>query len=397
MKPAVSVFTKILIFTFIVALGITAVLYITENQYIIRGIALTYLKGRNTAGIYDYTDFDNRVILTEKPLLWDKHPDYNNWNLTDTLRNRLERYGTEAFVVIKDGKLIYEEYWNGRQSDYMSNSFSMAKTYVAMLLFKAIEYGEIQSLDQPVTDFIPEFKNDVFGKKCTVGDLAAMTSGFDWKENYYLPLNPTAKAYFGADINQQMLERKFVKEPGGHFEYLSGNTQLLGIVLERATGKDLSTQMSEYFWKPLGMEKDAQWSLDGSGETEKAYCCVNATARDFAKIGQLFLQEGNWNGIQLIDSPHIRKLMTPNSAAFQAGETPIYGYSVWMDYSHLPNFYAFLGHLGQRTIVVPEEDLVIVRLGKEKDSRILSHRPLEGTATDAYYIIEEILKMQNAD
>ena len=395
MKFVSSVFTKILIFIFCTALGITILLFATGNQYIIRGIGLTYLKGRTTAGIYDYKDFDNRVIFKGKPAKWQLHSDYNRLQLTDTLRSLLETYETDAFVVIKDGKLIIEEYWNGRKSNDLSNSFSMAKTYVAMLLFKAIENGDIKSLNQPITDFIPEFKGDSFGNRCTVGDLAAMTSGFDWQENYYLPLNPTAKAYFGADIEQQMLDRSFIAEPGGHFVYLSGNTQLLGIVLQRATGKNLSTLLAEQFWEPLGMEEDALWSLDGNAEMEKAYCCVNATAKDFAKIGQLFLQQGNWQGRQLMDSADVQQMISPNAEAFYPGEIPHYGYSVWMDYSHSPAFYAFLGHLGQRTIVVPDENLVIVRLGKQKDNRMLQNRPMEGTATDAYYMIEEVLKMLN--
>ncbi|MDO5656148.1 MAG: serine hydrolase [Flavobacteriaceae bacterium] len=393
MRPIKSPFIKTLIFLFILALVITSQLYITGNQYIIRGFANTYMKGRTTAGIYDYTDFDNRIILSGQAQAWDLHSNYNQIPLTDSLRFNLEKYKSDAFIIIHDGKLFYEEYWNGRTAVDVSNSFSMAKTYVAFLLFKAIENGDIQSLEQPITDFLPQFKNDTFGAKCSVGDLAAMTSGFDWKENYYLPLNPTAKAYFGTKINDQMLNRKFISEPGKHFEYLSGNTQLLGMVIEKATGHNLSYLLSEQLWKPLGMEHNALWSLDGSGETEKAYCCVNATALDFAKIGSLFLQKGNWKGRQIIDTVHIDKMTFPNTAAFESTEIPVYGYSVWMDYSQSPAFYAFLGHLGQRTIIVPEHHLVILRLGHKKDERILGKRPLEKTATDAYYMVDEVVKM----
>lgn len=393
MRKRKSIFGKIFKFLLLFVLMVIALLYITGNQYIIRGVQLTYMKGRNTAGIYDYPDFDNRTIFAGNPLPWQLHEDYNKISLTDTLRAELENYETDAFLVLKDGKIWLEAYWNDRKTTDISNSFSMAKTMVTMLMFKAIENGEITSSEQLITDFLPEYKDDALAQKCTVGDLSAMTSGFDWKEDYYLPLNPTAKAYFGKDIEQQMLSRKFIKEAGGHFEYLSGNTQLLAIILERATGKNLSTQLSDAFWKPLGMEKDALWSLDGSGEMEKAYCCVNATAHDYAKFGQLLLQQGNWNGNQLLDSAHVAQMVLPNKKAFNPDETPIYGYSVWMDYAHQPSFYAMLGHLGQRVIVVPERDLVIVRLGKVKDVRLLQNRPLEGTATDAYYFVDEVMKM----
>lgn len=374
---------------------VVGLLYLTDNQYILRGIRLTYLKGKTTANIYDYKDFDNRIILAGNPQPWQIHEGYNKTPLTDTLRAELERFNSDAFLVIKDGKIWYEEYWNDRTTNDISNSFSMSKTMVSMLLFKAIENGDIKSLEQPISDFIPKYKNDEFGKKCTVGDLSAMTSGYDWKEDYYFPLNPTAKAYFGKDIIGQITDRGFVKEAGGHFNYLSGNTQLLGIILEIATGKNLSTQLSEAFWVPLGMEKDAQWSLDGSAKTEKAYCCVNATAHDFAKFGQLFLQQGNWKGEQLLDLVHIEKMVKPNVEAFNTGESQIYGYSVWMDYEHKPSFYAMLGHLGQRVIVVPDKNLVIVRLGHKKDKRALQNRPLEGTGTDVYYFVDEVVKMMD--
>ena len=124
-----------------------------------------------------------------------------------------------------------------------------------MLLGKAIEQGYIESLDQPITDFLPEFEDDEFGRNCTIGDLSAMTSGFDWKEDYYLPLNPTAKAYYGRNIEKQMLSRKFISEPGQRFNYISSDTQLLAIILQRAVGISISQYLQEEFWQPMGMEK----------------------------------------------------------------------------------------------------------------------------------------------
>src|SRR5690606_30606350 len=130
----------------------------------------------------------------------------------------------------------WEYYWDDYSATSNTNSFSMSKSVITMLLGKAIEQGYIKSLDQPITDFLPEFKDDEFGKKCTVGHLSAMRSGYDWSEDYYLPLNPTAKAYYGSNIEKQMLSRSFISEPGGDFNYLSGDTQLLAIILQRAVG-----------------------------------------------------------------------------------------------------------------------------------------------------------------
>lgn len=382
---------KIIIILILILIG---ALYATDNEYILRGIRLTYLKGRTTAGIYDYKDFGNRVVFKGNPQKWENHEHYNKVPLTDTLKHELERFETDAFLIFKDGNLWHETYWNKRTSVTISNSFSMSKTMVSMLLFKAIENGEIESLEQKITDFLPNYKDDKFGKDCTVGDLSAMTSGYDWKEDYYLPINPTAKSYLGDNIEEQILSRGFVSESGRDFEYLSGNTQLLSIILEKATGKNVSTLLSEHFWKPMGMENDALWSLDGNDKMEKSYCCVNATALDFGKIGQLFLQKGNWKGRQLLDTLSINKMITPNAKAFQEGQAQIYGYSVWTDYEHQPSFYGLLGHLGQRVLVIPSENIVIVRLGKKKDGRNLGLGILdEAAGTDIYYYIDEVLKM----
>ncbi len=389
-----SKFRKILLRTLQVVgvfiLIIIGLLYLTGNQYIIRGVQLTYLKGHNTANIDDYKDFDNNIILSKTPQPWFQDEMYNEIPLTDTLQNELERFKSIGFFVVKDGRALWEYYWDGYSSESNTNSFSMAKSVITMLLGKAIEQGYIKSLDQPITDFLPEFKDDEFAKKCTVGDLSAMTSGYDWSEDYYLPLNPTAKAYYGSNIEKQMLKRNFIEEPGGHFNYLSGNTQLLAIILQRAVGINVSQYLQEEFWQPMGMENDAYWSKDREDGMEKAYCCINSNVRDFAKFGQLLLQNGNWNGKQILDSAFVQKMITPNYAAFNKGEPARYGYSIWTDYEHQPNFYGLMGHLGQRVIVIPSENLIIVRLGHTKDNRNMGKGFLDN---DTYYFVDEVMKM----
>ena len=366
-------------------------LFATGNDYIIRGARLTYLKGHKTANIDDYKDFDNNLVLTGHPQPWTKHPQYNQIEITDTLQKELVQFKTASFVVIKDNQLLIEKYYDPYNDKSITNSFSMAKSITTMLLGKAIEQGFIKSLDQKIIDFLPEFEKDKFGKYCTVGDLSRMTSGFEWEEDYYFPLNPTAKSYYGDDIKKQMLSNTFKKAPGGHFEYLSGDTQLLAIVLERATGKSLSQYFSDNFWKPMGMEQDAYWSKDRKDGMEKAFCCYNATAKDFAKLGQLLLNKGQWNGKQILASDFVEKMITPNTQAFDKNEPVIYGYSIWTDLQHSTPFYAMLGHLGQRVIMIPSENLVIVRLGKEKDTRPHNRGVLKDL--DIYYLVDEELKM----
>ena len=386
-KVCKILFRIILVIVSILLLAIAG-LYISGHGYIVQAFRFTYLQGYTTAHIDDHPNFTNHIIKAGTPQFWPLHEDYNRIQLSDTLRKELEDYRSIGFAIIKDGKLLYEEYWDGYSDQSLTNSFSMAKTVTTMLLGRAIEQGYIKSIDQPITDFLPEFRDDPFGKLCTVGHLSAMRSGFDWSEEYYSPFNPTTESYYGSDIERMLLKRTFSSRPGGHFRYSSADTQLLAIILKRVTGKSLADYLSEEFWQPMGMEHDALWSL--SGGLEKSFCCINTNVRDFARLGQLLLQQGNWYGRQLLDSAFVKRMITPDEAAFYSGEPRKYGYSVWIDDVHQPAFYAFLGHLGQRIIIVPEENLVIVRLGKESDKRSLNRGHLD---TDNYYFVDEVVGM----
>lgn len=382
---------KIIKWFIIIICVLILTLYATGNDYIFRGVKLTYMKGEKTANINDYKDFDNNVILAGSPRVWHQHLDYNQFPLSVNFEKEMKDFGTAGFVIIKDHQILSEYYFNGYAQNDITNSFSMAKTFTTMMLGKAIEQGYIKSLDQKITDFIPEFKDDRFGSQCTIGDLSAMTSGYDWDEDYYFPLNPTAKAYYGDDIVKQMLDRKFVSQPGKHFKYQSSDTQLLGIVIERAIeNKSLSQYFQEEFWQPMGMEMDAQWSKDNPKGMEKTYCCFNATTRDFSKLGQLLLNDGNWYGKQILDSTFVQKMVLPNKKAFEPNEPKIYGYSVWMDYDYKTPFYAMLGHLGQRVIVIPSEKIVIARTGKTHNDLPNNHPIADG---DVYRLVDEAMRI----
>ncbi|MFV0172248.1 beta-lactamase family protein [Empedobacter falsenii] len=382
---------KIIKWFIIIICVLILTLYATGNDYIFRGVKLTYMKGEKTANINDYKDFDNNVILAGSPRVWHQHLDYNQFPLSVNFEKEMNDFGTAGFVIIKDHQILSEYYFNGYAQNDITNSFSMAKTFTTMMLGKAIEQGYIKSLDQKITDFIPEFKDDRFGSQCTIGDLSAMTSGYDWDEDYYFPLNPTAKAYYGDDIVKQMLDRKFVSQSGKHFKYQSSDTQLLGIVIERAIeNKSLSQYFQEEFWQPMGMEMDAQWSKDNPKGMEKTYCCFNATTRDFAKLGQLLLNDGNWYGKQILDSTFVQKMVLPNKKAFEPNEPKIYGYSVWMDYDYKTPFYAMLGHLGQRVIVIPSEKIVIARTGKTHNDLPNNHPIADG---DVYRLVDEAMRI----
>jgi CubicO group peptidase (beta-lactamase class C family) len=195
------------------------------------------------------------------------------------------------------------------------------------------------------------------------------------------------RAYFYEDLEKMMLGVKVTEEPGQSYKYLSGNTQLLGMVIEKATGVKLSDYLSDSFWRPLGAESDAVWQLDSEESgLEKAYCCVASNARDFAKFGKLYKQHGKWNGKQLLDSAFIAKSITPR---FEA--SPEYGYGWWLANHNDKDIFYMRGHLGQLVIVIPKDDVIIVRLGHRvelpEDMNIEPHSP------NFYTYIDEAYKM----
>jgi CubicO group peptidase (beta-lactamase class C family) len=260
----------------------------------------------------------------------------------------------------------------------------MAKSITVALLGKAIKDGYIKSLDQPVGDFLPKFKKKKQAD-LSVGDLASMSSGLNWDEDYYNPFSQTAKAYFGDDIRKEALSLKVVDEPGKSFKYLSGNTILLGMVIEKATGQELSTYLSDSFWKPLGMKEDAFWQLDSEESgMEKAYCCIASNARDFAKFGKLFKDNGKWNGEQLLDSEFVA---TATKQKFK--DSPQYGYGFWLSDYDGKEIFCMRGILGQYVIVIPEDDLMIIRLGH----KLIRREEGEKHAKDFFIYIDEAYKM----
>ena len=147
--------------------------------------------------------------------------------------------------------------------------------YCYSMLGKAIMENKIESLDQRVSDFFEEYK-DGLASELTVGHLASMSSGMEWDEKYYSVLNITSESYFTDDLRSLILKQKIVNKPGQKFRYSSGDTQLLGMIIEKATGSTLSDYLSENFWEPMGAEHTALWQLDKqrfrNGKSILLYC-----------------------------------------------------------------------------------------------------------------------------
>ncbi len=374
---------KVLKWLLISLAGIILILYATDYNYILKGIRVVYLTGHTTAFIDDYTYFDNRSIETKTIQEWPQANSYNSIKPTKRLDSVNNALGTTAFLIIKNGEIIYENYAPEYSKDSKTNSFSMAKSITTSLLFKAIQDGYIKSLEQPITDFFPNFKGQ-FAQSTSVGDLASMASGLNWEEDYYSPFSMTARAYYDDHIGELIESLEVNQASGQKFEYLSGNTLLLGMIISKATNKSLSEYLSQSFWRPLGMRQTAYWQLDNvESGIEKAYCCIASNARDFAKFGQLYLQNGYWNGKQILDTAYV-KLAT--KARFN--ESPQYGYGFWLSDYKAKQIFSMRGILGQYVISIPEDNMVIVRLGHQRSLVKRNHFP-----TDFYIYIDEAYQM----
>ena len=282
-------------------------------------------------------------------------------------------------MIIKNDSILFERYYDNYNLNSKSNSNSMAKSFVSALLNKAVQDGYIKSIKQPVSDFFPNLKGP-FSKQVTLEDLTSMSSGLDWQEEYYSPFSVTASAYFIDDISSIILNQKVIEEPGKKYKYLSGATQLLGMVIIKATGKSLSDYLYESIWNPIGMEQDALWQIDSkSNGIEKAFCCIASNARDFAKFGKLYKDYGKWNNKTIIDSSYVVKSITPRFK-----ESPEYGYGFWLGKWNEAKVFWMQGHLGQYVFVIPEKNVIVVRLG---------HLKGESDETDYFTYLDEAFKV----
>lgn len=269
--------------------------------------------------------------------------------------------GTLSFIVIKNDTIVYEKYFNGFEPDSLRTIFSVSKSFTSALVGIAINEGYIKSVDQLVSDFIPSFKYN--GKeKMTINNLLQMTSGLN--ENDYGDILRLGLFYYAKDQNKRALKTKLRHAPGTKFQYSSITTQLLGICLEKATGKSFETYFKEKIWEPMGMEYNALSSKDDKG-FHKYFGGISANPKDLAKFGLLYLKNGNWNGKQIIPEDWVKA--TAKRDTIQ-GKSTSYTNCFWLDTYPLENvfnksdFFAG-GYGGQIVYVNPENNTIIIRTG----------------------------------
>ena len=265
----------------------------------------------NTADINDYKIFHSRSLIADTSSYQFKTTNSGKFpkQLNDIPFDKyLEDNKTVAFLIIKNDTIQYEKYFKGYEKESIVPSFSMAKSVTSILLGCAIDDGLIKSVDEPITHYIPELIKNGFDK-VTIKHLLQMTSGIEFKESYVNPFGDAASFYYGLNLRKKIGKMRLKTAPGKQFEYVSGNTQLLGLVLERSLKeKTITSYLQEKIWTPLGMEYDASWSIDRKKNgLEKTFCCLNARARDFAKIGRLYKNKGNWNGRQIVSQKWVEE------------------------------------------------------------------------------------------
>tara|TARA_A100001015_G_scaffold273024_1_gene328082 strand:- start:9993 stop:11132 length:1140 start_codon:yes stop_codon:yes gene_type:complete len=349
---------KILVWTTVILSFLLILIYAFNVEYLLKGVRTIYLTGNNTAFISDYEYFENREIKNSVPQPWLLHEKYNSVTQSENLKKLNEETKTKSFLVIKNDSIVFEKYFDDHKSTSLSNSFSVAKSIVTSMLFKAIMEGEIKGLDQPLSDYFEEYKEGL-ASELTVGDLASMSSGMKWSEKYYSVINITSESYFTDDLRSVVLRQDIIDKPGQSFRYSSGDTQLLGMVIEKATGTTLTNYLSEKFWQPMGAENSALWQIDSAKSgMEKAYCCIASTARDFARFGKLFINKGKWNDEMILDPSYIDLSINP---VFE--DSPYYGYGWWLYNYEGKKVFTMNGHLGQFVISFPDENIIIVRQG----------------------------------
>jgi CubicO group peptidase (beta-lactamase class C family) len=318
--------------------------------------------------IFDFRTHPTRLVENgDAPQMWQQDSLYNKIQIPDSLLAQIDSNNTHAFLVIQNGKLLYEKYYDGYTKDSISGSFSAAKSIVSMLVGIGLGEGKIKSLDEPVGNYVAHFKEGNLSK-IRIKDLLTMSSGTNYKESDQSYLGLAAKLYY-ADDEDYVVDLMEAQEPSGvNWEYRSGDTQVLGLVVEKAFGKSISELTSDYFMKPMGAESDAKWLLDGDKKHEKAFCCFNGIARDYARFGELMLTDGKWKGKQLVPESYMKTATSPARYLKDPteGGNPVdfYGYQFWLVNHRGMAVPSMNGLFGQYVFAIREKNAIIVRLGE---------------------------------
>ncbi len=349
---------------------------------------MTVFKGKLGPEIEEYKEMVNDTVMSYEPQPWAVSPSFNQSSFSEEEEAYHQRFGSIAFVVIHQDQLLFEKYWEHFGDGVPSNSFSMAKSIVGALTGIAIRQGAIEGLDQPLYRILPRYDTPM-GKKVTIRDLLTMSSGIEFDEHYLNPFAFPAKANYGDNLELLVAEYEVTSEPGVYFDYQSGTTQVLGFALEAATRHKMSDYATQHLWNKVGAEHPAFWSKDHEDGIAKTFCCFNASARDFARIGKLYLQNGRWGNEQIIDSAYVAASVSPPGTLNRDGSPcETYGFSWWMGKHKDHDFFFMRGIKGQYVLVVPDLELIVTRLGRIRENNRTKPHP-----EDVYRYLDMAFRM----
>jgi CubicO group peptidase (beta-lactamase class C family) len=309
----------------------------------------------------------------------------------DQVRDYAAERNSTALLVIHEGDVVLEEYWQGYTPETISNGMSMTKTLVGLLIGIAIEEGHIGSVQDEVGDYLPEWRRDLRGK-LTLEHLLYMHSGLRNDDRINTPFSDLVKMYMGSRVNDTALRVPIVRAAQQRYEYNNVNTQILSLILARATGENFVDYLSSRLWQPVAAADGAIW-LDRPGGEAKTFCCFFATAEDWGRVGLMMLNQGETAQGSVVPAPWLEKMQQPSPIE------DTFGYHLWIkartpDYPTVDraasrpfavNTWYLDGRHLQRVYGVPEEDLVIVRLGEQPptwDDEVMPNLLVDGLRQD---------------
>ncbi|HEY9881124.1 MAG TPA: serine hydrolase [Leptolyngbyaceae cyanobacterium] len=283
-----------------------------------------------------------------------------------------QEQNSSALLILHRGKLVLEQYWQGYSSSSLSNSMSMSKSVLALLIGIAIEEGHIGSVQDAVSRYLPEWSKDSRGD-LTIEDLLYMQSGLRNDDRTDTTASDLVKMYLSSDADRVALHVPQIEPPRQRYDYNNVNSQILSIILERATGESYADYLSTRLWQPLQAADAFVW-LDRPGGRAKPFCCLFAAPRDWVRLGQMLLNQGKVGQRQVVPNDWLERMLAPSPIE------PTYGYHIWVKArtDQFPNVdwaasTAFVapdtiyidGRDLQRVYVIPSQDLVIVRVGEQ--------------------------------
>ncbi|MEQ9363265.1 MAG: serine hydrolase [Leptospirales bacterium] len=321
--------------------------------------------------------------------------DYEFGGERRAVRELLERTDTTGLLIIKNDRVVFEEYWKGHTPETRHISWSVGKSFVSAMFGIAVAEGLIQSLEEPVIKYAPELKGTGYDG-VRIKDVLQMSSGVGFNEDYgdfFSDINRMGRVIaLGASINEFVASLRNVREPGTYQHYVSMDTQVLGMILRNATGRSLADFLSEKIWSKIGMQADAAWLIDDS-DMELAFGTLNATLRDYARFGRLYLNNGAWQGERIVPAAWVRASITPDAPHLQPGDTEAssntmgYGYQWWIPRNRDGSDYSAIGVYGQFIYINPERSVVIV-----KNSSYANYTKVRGSSGETLAMFQSIAR-----